>query len=236
VRTGHYEVEIKLAVRDAAGLRRRLVRLRAREVSPRVLEQNTLYDTPDGGLARHGQLIRLRTEVPAPKANRFSRAGRGRSARSSPMRAVLTYKGPTQRVDESAQSLGRRFKIRREYEVVVENGEQMRLILEALGLRPLFRYEKYRTAYRLPRVAGVNIDLDETPIGTFLELEGAPAGIDRAAAVLGYTVSEYILQSYGGLYIRDCRKRGLKPKDMLFSRKKSDRNRHSLLDKVARSI
>jgi adenylate cyclase class 2 len=221
VRTGHYEVEIKLAVRDAAGLRRRLLHLRAREVSPRVLEQNTLYDTPDGGFARHGQLIRLRTEVPAPKAKRLSRAGRGQNAGSSPLRAVLTYKGPLQRADEPAQSLGRRFKIRREYEVVVENGEQMRLILEALGLRPLFRYEKYRTAYRLPRVAGVNIDLDETPIGMFLELEGEPAGIDRAAAVLGYTVSEYILQSYGALYIRDCRKRGLEPKDMLFSRKKS---------------
>ena len=221
MQTGHYEVEIKLAVTDAAGLRRRLLRLRAREVSPRVFEQNALYDTPNGNLARRGELIRLRTEVPAPKATRLSRAGRGRKSSSSPLRAVLTYKGPMQRADKRAASLGKRFKVRREHEVAVENGEQMRLILEALGLRPLFRYEKYRTTYRLPRVGGIKIDLDETPIGTFLELEGSPAGIDRAAAILGYSLSEYILQSYGALYIRDCRKRGLEPKDMLFSRKKS---------------
>jgi len=41
-----------------------------------------------------------------------------------------------------------------------------------------FRYEKYRTTFRLPDsnawANGLLIELDETPIGTFVELEGPP--------------------------------------------------------------
>ena len=49
------------------------------------------------------------------------------------------------------------------------------------GLEPWFRYEKYRSTYRLPGLPGVKVELDETPIGDFLEVEGAARGIDRAA-------------------------------------------------------
>jgi len=52
-----------------------------------------------------------------------------------------------------------------------------------------FRYEKYRTTFRLPDsnawANGLLIELDETPIGTFVELEGPAAAIDRAAEELG---------------------------------------------------
>ncbi len=68
-------------------------------------------------------------------------------------------------------------------------------ILEALGLRPSFRYEKYRSIYGLPGLAGVTLDLDETPIGDFLVAEGCRAAIDRSAALLGYRPADYITRA-----------------------------------------
>ena len=53
------EIEIKLRVQDIAALRSRLKRLRAREITPRTHESNTLYDTPRQDLRRRGQLIRI---------------------------------------------------------------------------------------------------------------------------------------------------------------------------------
>jgi len=48
-----------------------------------------------------------------------------------------------------------------------------------------FSYEKYRTTMKLPGSArwakDLVIEVDETPIGTFLELEGPAEAIDRAA-------------------------------------------------------
>jgi len=85
-----------------------------------------------------------------------------------------------------------------------------------VGLVPAFRYEKFRTTYRLPRAPGVFVELDETPAGIFLELEGAPKAIDRAAKVLGYGPADYITKSYWGLHLEFCRRRGLPQRDMLF--------------------
>jgi adenylate cyclase class 2 len=83
-------------------------------------------------------------------------------------------------------------------------------------LNPSFRYEKFRTTYALPGIPGLKIELDETPVGTYLELEGPPAGIDRAARLLGYTRSDYMKETYGSLYLADCRRRNQKPGNMLF--------------------
>jgi hypothetical protein len=59
-------------------------------------------------------------------------------------------------------------------------------------------------------------ELDETPIGNFLELEGSPRWIDRTARLLGFSSSDYINRSYGYLYLAFCRERRIRPKDMLF--------------------
>jgi len=120
-------------------------------------------------------------------------------------------------------TIARRFKVREEHEVEIADANSMRQLLEALGMRPIFRYEKYRTTFLLPRLAGVQIEVDETPVGTFLEVEGDPSGIEHAAKLLGYREKDYIRQSYGALYIRECRRRGLIPSDMLFSPKKSSK-------------
>jgi len=219
--SGNEEVEVKLRVADLAALRRRLARLGLRPAATeRVFERNTLFDTPQGGLAKHGQLLRVRRVTPASSPRRASRAAH--------VPAVLTYKGPAVRPNPADSAQGGRYKVRQEFEAGVADLEQLRLILEALGLRGWFRYEKYRTSYQLPRTfrwaAGLQVELDETPIGEFLELEGPPSAIDRMAKLLGYSRSDYITKSYLALYLDQCRKQGLAAGDMVFPpRKKADK-------------
>ena len=58
--------------------------------------------------------------------------------------------------------------------------------------------------------------LDETPIGTYLELEGPGAWIDATAAELGFAARDYILLSYGTLYRNHCREMGMEVGHMVF--------------------
>src|ERR1700719_2420605 len=59
------EIEIKLHIENLSALRTLLKRLRAREITPRTYESNTLFDTPRQDLRRRGQLIRIRIERPS---------------------------------------------------------------------------------------------------------------------------------------------------------------------------
>jgi adenylate cyclase class 2 len=108
-----------------------------------------------------------------------------------------------------------RHKSREEVELEVTDARAMETIFERLGFHPVFRYEKYRTEYRQDRGAGMAM-LDETPVGIYLELEGSPRWVDRMAQHLGFTEKDYILRSYGRLYLDWCRKKKLKPSDMVF--------------------
>ncbi len=121
-------------------------------------------------------------------------------------RMTLTYKGPP---------LTGKHKSREERELEIPDADTMLVIFERVGLEPVFRYEKYRTEYKRPSSAGV-ATLDETPIGTFMELEGTPAWIDRTARRLGYGEPDYITASYGRLYLDWCRERGTDAADMVF--------------------
>jgi adenylate cyclase class 2 len=213
-RNSNQEIEIKLRVDDVAALRTRLKRLGARKSRPRTYESNTIYDTPEKDLTAHGQLIRIRVESPNSHVARKDLV--------SNSKFTLTYKGPHRSLrgaQNTPASLGKpvRYKIREEIEVGIADAEQMRLILTGLGLRPLFRYEKFRTSYALPTVQRLKIEFDETPIGKFLELEGTPRSIDRAAKLLGYTPADYITKTYGTLYVASCRLHGQKPAAMLFT-------------------
>lgn len=202
------EIEIKLRVDGVAEITRRLRKLGARSLG-RVRERNTLFDTPDHSLGRSGRVLRVRsTEAAGP-----AKAGRGRSRKSERDRranGVLTYKTPVE---------GSRYKVRQETEVKVGSPEQVERILEGLGFRPWFRYEKFRTTYRVPGLPRLVIDLDETPIGVFLELEGPPVLIDRAAKRLGYGPTDYLRESYYELFERERERAGLDRGRMLFPSK-----------------
>jgi adenylate cyclase class 2 len=230
------ETEIKLKIRDVKALQRILKRLGAKAVGSatgRVHEKNLIFDTPDGGLAKHGQLLRLRVETPASapskktaQAKKSTKAAKAKNAPrpAAPTRQILTFKRPT--AQQLAAPAADRYpsagshKIREEIEAEVSDSANLIKIFEGLGMRGWFRYEKYRTTYQLPAdkswAKGLLIEMDETPIGTFVELEGPPAAIDRAATELGYTKSNYILTNYLALYVEDCRRKGVQPEDMLF--------------------
>jgi len=59
--------------------------------------------------------------------------------------------------------------------------------------------------------------VDETPVGTYVELEGPGEAIDRCAAELGYARKDYLLKNYLTLYAEDCKRRGKAPGNMLFA-------------------
>jgi adenylate cyclase class 2 len=105
-------------------------------------------------------------------------------------RAVVTYKGPA--------TIAQDVKSREELEVVVSDAEVFEQILAGLGLRPSFRYQKYRESYGH---GDAEIVIDETPIGTFLEIEGAADAIHGVAAALGFSRDDYVLESYVALFL-----------------------------------
>jgi adenylate cyclase, class 2 len=195
-----HEIEIKLRVADILALIRKLRRLGA-ATRGRVFERNTLYDTPESDFRRRGLLFRVRKETPAA----------AHSLAAGARRAVLTFKAPPDR--RAGRARDRRYKERLETELEIQRAATWARKLRTLGLRPAFRYEKYRSAFRLGEL---HLDLDETPAGVFLELEGAPADIDRAARALGYAPSDYIRATYWDIYADDCRRRGRVPKNMVF--------------------
>ena len=193
------EIEVKVRSGDRRGFLRQLSRLKAKLTRARVHEMNTLYDTGDGQLARQGQMLRLRVERPAGSARG---AGRGtKSAKDRPASTgVLTFKGPA---DGAETNNPEPYKVREEHELRISSPEEMPKIFEALGLRPCFRYEKFRMTFSLPGMTQLKLTLDETPIGLFVELEGERGEIDRAAGMLGFARSDYINKSYGALFVEE---------------------------------
>jgi adenylate cyclase class 2 len=206
------EIEVKLRVADRRRLLRQLARLRAELTGARVHEMNTLYDTAEGNLARQGRMLRVRVERPASGSKPSGKIRQGQARGVSDFSAVLTFKGPVgpprpeaKRAAEEIRKKERApaYKIREEHEIRVSDQEEVSRIIEGLGFRPCFRYEKFRTTYRLPGIRDLKLEVDETPIGLFLELEGPGRAIDRAAARLGFGRAEYINKSYAALFMEE---------------------------------
>ncbi len=215
------ETEIKLKLTDVRAFHRALKRIGARPVgggSRRVHEENVIFDTPQGGLAKHGQLLRIRTET--------SERRRESKAAGSNRRVVVTFKQPAARPagQDSGEASPGPYKVREEIEVEAADPANLTRIFQGLGMSGWFRYEKYRTTFRLPAsklwARGLLIELDETPIGAFVELEGPTQAIDRAAKELGFSKRDYILKNYLVLYIEECRRNGEEPRHMLFPERK----------------
>jgi adenylate cyclase class 2 len=198
------EIEIKLRITYIPTILRKIESLGAK-TQGQVFEQNTLYDTPQSDLRRRDMLLRLRAETPAIQNARSTRGERVILTSKAPLRTPRASKRPP------------RYKERAEREQVAANtARQCAAALTALGFRPAFRYDKFRTTFRLPHL---QLDLDETPAGTFLELEGQPQAINRAAHALGFTNQAYLRATYWDLHVADCRRRGAIPKNMLFPQK-----------------
>jgi len=109
--------------------------------------------------------------------------------RETPHGGYLTFKGPRETVGG--------IKTREERETAVAAAAEVRAILLHLGYRAVFRYQKFRESW-VHR--GQEIEIDETPIGAFLEIEGDLDGIAAVAAEPGFAPSDYVAESYVGLF------------------------------------
>jgi adenylate cyclase class 2 len=119
-------------------------------------------------------------------------------------RSLLTFKGPVQPSS---------MKLREEVESAVGDGALVLRILEELGFHVWFRYEKYREEFEF---GDTIVAIDETPVGTYVEVEGGERGIAAVSAALGRGPDDYMIDSYRGLFVRHCEERGLPITDMLF--------------------
>lgn len=125
--------------------------------------------------------------------------------RTAGRKSFLTYKGAPQK--------SRKYKVREEFETEVKNVRQTRKILAGLGYRPVFRYEKHRTVLRIKTL---KICLDETAVGTFLELEGEREKIAKVSKQMGISKKDWIKLDYIALLIR-AGKGGILPYSSSFS-------------------
>ncbi len=184
------EIEIKVKCDDFGALVDNHRELGWTVVEPRHFESNDVFEQPEDALKRRGSILRLRV------------AGG---------RATLTYKGLV------AESAGTNVKIREELETDVTSPETLAEIFGRLGLRRSFRYEKYRTVYRL-RLGDVEVLAmrDELPFGEFLELEGSEASVRSIADTLEIDESRYVAESYIGIQAMLCAARGVELEDLVF--------------------
>ena len=162
------EIEIKFRVANVRALARQLRKAGFRLVTRRTHEMNTLYDLPGQVLRKRKELLRLRKYG---------------------SQWTLTHK--------AGKKTGRHSS-RDELETPVPDGNQVELILRALGYKPSFRYEKFRAEWTDGKGQVV---VDETPIGNFCEIEGAPRWIDATAKKLGANSADYIMNNYAGLFL-----------------------------------
>jgi adenylate cyclase class 2 len=182
------EIEVKLASVDLDRFRRAGFELKLRE--PRRFEDNWLLDSDDGALLRRGAALRVR-----------SVAGKG----------LLTYKGaPSQQTSSP-------LKIREEIEVSTDDPYRMMELLERIGFRRSFHYQKYRTSYAT-MVDGCELEiaLDETPIGNFIEVEGDEHSVMEVITKAGFAPEELILETYPEMQAVRCRARGVPLEDLIF--------------------
>jgi len=113
------ETEIKFYIHNLPELEKRLQDLDAVLLQPRTHEMNWRFDSPDHGLTKSYQVLRLRRDK----------------------KCHLTYKGPADPNSEVS--------VRKEIEFEVNNSQAARQFLEALGFQVSVMYEKFRTVYRL---------------------------------------------------------------------------------------
>ena len=184
------ETEVKVKCDDVAALVVAHPELGWTVVKPRHFEDNFVFELPEAALERRGSILRMRVVDGT---------------------ATLTYKGL---VPESASSA---LKVREELETGVERSEVLAEIFERLGLRRVFRYQKYRTVYRLEGGGGEALAMhDETPFGEFLEIEGEADRVTALAHTLGFDASSFVRESYIGLQAAICRACGVPLEDLVF--------------------
>jgi adenylate cyclase class 2 len=166
------EIKVEIQETDLQEVRRRFEELGCRQKVVRTREENLLFDGPDKHLKNSGSALRLRQYG---------------------AKCLLTFKGP--RVEDE------RLKIREEIETEVDDFQASKNVLERIGFRVCFEYGKYREKLQLQVGSEeVEICIDETPVGCFVEIEGSAASIEYVASSMGWTSAQYLNRNYIDLY------------------------------------
>lgn len=154
-------------------------------------EENRIYDTAEGKLKDRKQVLRIRyAKHPVGDLD---------------PKIELTFK------DKGTRSKG--ISSRPEYNVNIQRNELANLtkVLEGLGYRPSFVYEKKRETWKFPDVK-VTVEIDELPyIGHFLEIEGPDSDvIEQVIDQLGVRHFERCSGSYIKLLRDEMKRRKVK--------------------------
>ncbi|MGD1146611.1 MAG: class IV adenylate cyclase [Thermoanaerobaculaceae bacterium] len=105
-------------------------------------------------------------------------------------------------------------KSRVEIESPVESAERVLVILAGLGFRPVRRYQKRREEWALDEMV---VALDETPVGSFVEVEGPGDRLAAAAVDLGLDPRSAVRGTYLDLWTEYRALHPTAPTDMVFS-------------------
>jgi adenylate cyclase class 2 len=104
---------------------------------------------------------------------------------------------------------------RMEIEVEVDDFEQAKRFLQALGYQPIMIYEKYRQVFELMQAS---IMMDELPFGCFVEVEAQALNqVQRVAEKLGLTWEKRARESYLELFDGLRARRDLRFQDATFA-------------------
>jgi adenylate cyclase class 2 len=188
------EIELKFPVVNSETLQARLSHLGFHLVTPRTYEHNILFDTPARDLRAKRQILRLREYGGIH---------------------TLTHK----RLDDSSSDTSR-YKIRIETETTVSDPHALAEIFAQLGYQPAFIYDKYRTEFSTLDPATNTIPhlvIDETPIGTYAEVEGPTDWIDRTLAQLNIDPATCLTDSYGKLFLDWKQRTGSPAENLTFA-------------------
>jgi len=181
------EIEVKFLLTGFDTVRHRLISLGAVSGGS-VFESNIRFDDAAQSLLKKHALLRIRKDT----------------------QVRLTYKEP---ISEREADIVGQFKVLRELEVAVSDGDTLARILGGLGFSPVQIYEKRRETFT---VNTATVCLDLMPFGHFLEIEGEKAAIVDVAGRLGLQWERRILANYLALFDHLRRACGLGFTDVTF--------------------
>lgn len=187
------EIELKCPISDPAALQSRLLELGFHIETPSTFEHNTLYDTPSRDLRSRTEILRIRQYGST---------------------YTVTHKGLA---DPHGAPDSARYKVRIETETTVGDGPTLAAIFEHLGYAPAFVYEKYRTEWSHASDPSAHVVVDETPIGTYAELEGPPDWIERTLSQLSIDPASCLTDSYGKLFLDWKQRTGSTAENLTFA-------------------
>lgn len=176
------EVELKAVVTDADD-KQRLLTASGAKLSFEGALHDRRYDTPESSLSQRDEVIRVRTY-----------SGRETS------RTLLDWKGPA---DVSSG-----FKVREEISTVIGDAESLVAILGMLGYVVIREIDRQIAQYDL---GDATVRFEFYPrMDTLVEVEGNPAGIERAIEALGMSRGEFTSEPLGAFVTRFERRTGVK--------------------------